>query len=457
MRVLRLCSVFETPDEVATRRGGRFDPIGGMQTHTAALTRALDRLGVTSTVVTTRPPGAAPYERVGSAGEVIRVGLPVPLFRQLYAVAAARELTRLDRTIDVVHAHQGEDVGLLQLARLAAHRLGVPLVITVHTSVRHTLAAGNLRSAALRVVGGPLERRAIGGADAVITLTARTAALLVRDGLPVHRVWVIPSGYEPALFEAAAPDPQVAALPGRRVLYVGRLHPQKDVLTLVRAAALLRTRHARVVIIGDGPDRPMLERTVRDLGLQDVVTLLGAVPHWRVPAVLAAGEVLALPSRYEELGSVLIEAMRAGLPVVASRTGGIPDLVADGGTGLLVPPGDQASLARALDRVLSDREAAARMRATARLRAGSYSWDALAPRVRAAYDGVCAVAGRRVTPIFQPTSPSSVRAHADHDEPHGDSPSRTRPVLRHDRREEPRYAGKGANRFAGRRRRRPNG
>ncbi len=388
MRVLRLCSVFETPDEVATRRGGRFDPIGGMQTHTAALTRALDRLGVTQTVVTTRPPGAPAYERVGSGSEVVRVGLPVPVFRQLYAVAAARWLARVDRTFDVVHAHQGEDIGVLMLARAAARRLDVPLVVTVHTSVRHTLAAGNLRSAALQVVGGPLERRAIGGAGAVITLTARTAALLVKDGLPVHRVWVIPSGYEPTLFEDAAPDAEVAASAGRRVLYVGRLHPQKDVLTLVRAAALLRTPHARVVIVGDGPDRPMLERAVLDLGLRDVVTLLGAVPHWRVPGVLAAGEVLALPSRYEELGSVLIEAMRAGLPVVASRTGGIPDLVADGETGLLVPPGDPVSLALALDRVLSGRESAARMRTNARLRSESYSWDALAQRVRAAYDGI---------------------------------------------------------------------
>lgn len=390
MRVLRLCSVFETPDEVATRRGGRFDPIGGMQTHAAALTRALDRLGVTQTVVTTRPPGAPAYERVGSGSEVVRVGLPVPVCRQLYAVSAARWLARPDRTFDVVHAHQGEDIGVLMLARLAARRLAVPLVVTVHTSVRHTLAAGNLRSAALQVVGGPLERRAIGGADAVITLTARTAALLVRDGLPVHRVWVIPSGYEPTLFGEVAPDPYVSALAGSRVLYVGRLHRQKDVLTLVRAAALLRTPDAKVVIIGDGPDRPMLERAILDLGLRDVVTLLGAVPHWRVPGVLAAGQVLALPSRYEELGSVLIEAMRAGLPVVASRTGGIPDLVADGETGLLVPPGDPASLALALDRVLAARDSAARMRANARLRAESYNWDALAQRVRAAYDGICA-------------------------------------------------------------------
>lgn len=390
MRVLRLCSVFETPDDVATRRGGRFDPIGGMQTHTAALTRALDRLGVRQTVLTTRPPGAAAYQRIGSGGEVLRVGLPVPVCRQLYAPAAARELTRLDGTFDIVHAHQGEDIGVLQLARIAADRLRVPLVITVHTSVRHTLAAGNLRSAGLRAVGGFLERRAIGGAAAVITLTARTAVLLVRDGLPVHRVWVIPSGYEPTLFEEVEPDPEVAAPSGRRVLYVGRLHPQKDVLTLVRAAALLRTRQARVVIVGDGPDRSMLERAVRDLGCQDVVTLLGAVPHWRVPAVLAAGDVLALPSRYEELGSVLIEAMRAGLPVVASRTGGIPDLVAEGETGLLVPPGDPGALALALDRVLSDHRVAAQMRAAARLRARSYSWDVLAPRVRAAYDAVCA-------------------------------------------------------------------
>jgi glycogen synthase len=395
MRVLRLCSVFETPDAAATRSGSRYDPIGGMQNSTAGLSRSLDRLGIAQQVLTTRPPGVARRYELGSCSDVVRVGVPIPILRQGYVAAASRHLRGVTGGFDLVHAHQGEDVGLLPLAASVARRLGVPLVVTLHTSVTHTLSSSGARSAMLKAIGGALERRVVGGADAVITLGPRTAARLVACGVPAERVFVIPSGFESGLFTCPAPDPEVAAIPGPRVLYVGRLHRQKDVLTLLRATPLLRTAGARVVIVGDGPEGRFLRHAIRQQGLGDVVIMMGAVPHSRIPAVLAAGAVLAIPSRYEELGSVAIEAMRVGLPVVASRTGGLPDVVADGKTGLLVPPGDPAALAAALDRLLGDGRERARMHANARVRAGSYDWDVLARRVLEIY---AVLAGSRPVP-----------------------------------------------------------
>src|SRR3954452_10355457 len=103
MRILRLCSVFEPPRAVLMGRGARFDPIGGMQNHTACLTRALDARGAAQDVVTTRPPGARRDEALGARTRVHRVGLPVRALRQGYALPAARLVHGLARDADLVH------------------------------------------------------------------------------------------------------------------------------------------------------------------------------------------------------------------------------------------------------------------------------------------------------------------------------------------------------------------
>jgi 2-deoxystreptamine N-acetyl-D-glucosaminyltransferase/2-deoxystreptamine glucosyltransferase len=121
-----------------------------------------------------------------------------------------------------------------------------------------------------------------------------------------------------------------------------------------------------------------------------------------VRAHFAHADVLAVPSRYEELGSVLVEAMHAGLPAVAAAVGGISEVVADGVTGRLVPPGDSRALAAALDAVLGDPGTARRMATAAQARAAAYHWDALAARVHAVYDSVSAPAHGSVAAVPAP-------------------------------------------------------
>src|ERR671910_3278448 len=120
MRVLRVCSVFQPPATALSGPGARFDPIGGMQTHTHELSRALDLLGVEQTIVTTLPPTAAPEEALGAHGRVTRLGLPIRHFRQLYSWPAARLLPRLAGSADLVHVHLGEDIAVVPLALRAA-------------------------------------------------------------------------------------------------------------------------------------------------------------------------------------------------------------------------------------------------------------------------------------------------------------------------------------------------
>jgi glycosyltransferase involved in cell wall biosynthesis len=397
MRVLRITSVFETPDDVATRRGGGFDPIGGMQTHTAALTRVLDLRGVEQTVLTTRPPGTRHTEQRGGAIQVRRIGAPVPWLRQGFAAAAAATLPSSLPWYDVVHVHVGEDPGVLALAA-GLVRSRTPVVMTLHSSLRHTVTPHGLRSRLAIAAGGRLEALVKQRVGALITLTGAAAAAAVDDGADATRVHVIPSGFEESRFAAPVPDPRVAALPRPVVGFLGRLHPQKDVETLLRATKILRGVGS-VVIVGDGPDARALRTLADELRLHDRVHFLGAVPHDQVPGVLTAFDVLAMPSRYEELGSVAVEAMRVGLPVVATRTGGLTEAVQDGRTGFLVPPRNPIMLAAALNHILGEPAVAAHLSARARERAAEYSWTELSRRVLDVYRSVT---GRRLPPSGSP-------------------------------------------------------
>jgi glycogen synthase len=389
IRVLRLCSVFEPPPSALVGKGVKFDPIGGMQNHTAELTRALDRRGIVQTVLTTRPPTAPHLQRLGDHARVIRLGLPLRRFRQLYVPQAAIIAPILALRTDVVHVHLGEDLAVLPVGAMAARLHHLPLVLTIHTSLRRTLSVSDLRSTVLKALGGPIERWGEHSADAVLVITPRLYRLLVADGVEEDRLHLIPPGVNPSLFEGPFEDP-FAGIRRPRVLFVGRLAPQKGVSTLVAAAGLLQDKSAQVVLVGDGPERKALEREAGRLGVGDRLHFVGFLAHDRVPAVMSHADLLVLPSLYEELGTVLLEAMQAGLPVVASKTGGIPDVIEDGVNGLLVPPGDPEALARAIDRLLADRDLAHRLSEGAHQRAKDYDWEELAERVLRVYLGVTA-------------------------------------------------------------------
>lgn len=387
MKVLRLCSVFEPPVTAVKGRGTAFDPIGGMQNHTAELTRNLDRMGVVQTVITTRPPTAPHLQRMGGHARIIRLGLPVPWFRQFYSIPAAILAPVLAARADLVHVHLGEDLAVLPIGFAAARLHGLPLVVTIHCSLQHTFKVNGPRSAVLKTLGGWIEERGEHAADAVLVITPRMARLLAESGIDSKKVHIIPPGVNLALFAATGEDPFPGIL-APRALFLGRLAQAKGVSVLVDAVKLLRSPGVQILFVGDGPERSVIERRIRELGIGDRVHLLGFVPHDLVPAVLTHADILVLPSIYEELGSVLIEAMQVGLPIVASRTGGIPEVITDGENGLLVPPGDAAALASAIDRVLTEPGLSQRLRQRAKKRARDYDWSVLAVRIHEVYKEV---------------------------------------------------------------------
>jgi glycosyltransferase involved in cell wall biosynthesis len=194
----------------------------------------------------------------------------------------------------------------------------------------------------------------------------------VADRLPGLGAVVVGCPIEPAPRPVRPPWP-----PDDRpvVGYVGRIEPRKGVLDLVHAAHRIRAAGARVVLVGDDPyvsDREYLGQVRSDSGVEHYGWVDGAA------GLMAAFDVLVVPSHQEPFGTVLAEAMNAGTPVVATRVGGLAEVVDDGVTGRLVEPGDPEALATAVIEVLRDREA---LGAAARERATRWHADGYARRI----------------------------------------------------------------------------
>jgi glycosyltransferase involved in cell wall biosynthesis len=387
MRILRISSVFRASGASLNGAGVRFDPVGGMQNHVFELTRALDGLGLAQSVITTRPPGASRFERVGKSARVLRLGFRFPQLRQLYSLPASVAAPALAASADVVHVHAGRDLAAAPLAFAAATAFRLPVVLTIHSSFTHTLSRAGERTPPVVRAGRLIETAAARRANAVVAITPALAAHLARAGLDPSRIHVAPPAVDASLFTAPHPDP-FPDIPRPRLLFVGRLAPEKGVSTLVDAAALAGSADLNLVLIGDGPLRPRIERAIRDAGLGARVHLAGFATQRVVAGAMAHSDALVLPSIAEELGMAALEALQAGLPVIASRTGGIPDVVRDLENGMLVAPGDSAALAAAVERFLGEPELARKLSDGAAGSRNDSRWSDVAERYLGIYETV---------------------------------------------------------------------
>jgi glycosyltransferase involved in cell wall biosynthesis len=216
-----------------------------------------------------------------------------------------------------------------------------------------------------------LQRHAYRCAHAVVTNSSAARAQLEREGLPSDRIHVIPNGVAVERFA-----PIAIVRPVRTIVTVANLRREKAHEVLLRAAARLAPSHPelRFVVAGDGPRAAELRALASTLGVGRQVEFLGHVDD--VASLLRGADAFVLPSRSEAFPNAAIEAMAAGLPVVASAVGGLLDLVDDGRTGVLVPPDDPAALAGAIEALVLDPARASRLGAAARGEvAGRYSFD----------------------------------------------------------------------------------
>jgi phosphatidylinositol alpha-1,6-mannosyltransferase len=228
--------------------------------------------------------------------------------------------------------------------------------------------------------------------DTVLPVSHYTAELLYDRGVPSSRVHVVPNGTDPERFRPQDGTPvreRLGLSDQPLLLTVGRLVPRKGIDTVLRALPTIAERCPDVayVVAGSGPDRSRLEELADQLGVRDRVRFVGDVDHDRLPLYYSAADLFVMPARedppdVEGFGLVFLEANACGTPVIGARSGGIPDAIRDGETGLLVPPNDPEAFADAAVRVLTDLDLAETLGRQGRHRAvNEASWDHIAARI----------------------------------------------------------------------------
>ena len=245
-----------------------------------------------------------------------------------------------------------------------------------------------------------ITRHALRRADHITATGLRLAEAAARYAPAGRPVTVVPYGVDLRQFQ---PGPREA---GSEVVIgaVARLSKEKGLRYLLEAFAMVAGRYpqARLVLAGDGPERRRLERLSARLGVAERVRFLGEVPHEQVPAVLQGFDVFAMPSTYEGFGVAALEAEAMEVPVVASNVHGIPDVVVDGETGLLVPPRDRQALASALERLLSDSDLRRRLGQAGRaFVAEHYSWEENTAQMEALYRAAVGRDGPNLSTDFE--------------------------------------------------------
>lgn len=288
------------------------------------------------------------------------------------------------RRYSCVHAHWFAPQGFVQTLGFADQGWP-PFVVTSH--------GGDM---ALRryPFAAAAYRRVLRRASAVTVVAPQILTTLGRlaPEYPLDRVAVIPMGVDLRRFTRDNRDRQWAEQHGLRapvVLFVGRLVEKKGLRVLLQAFATapLRDTGATLAVLGDGPLRGMAEARVLDLGLAHRIRFLGPLSHDAVAVALASADIYCAPSVSSRDGdedgmpTVLCEAAASGLPLVGSELAGIPLVVEDGVTGLLVPPDDPSSLASALARLVASPTHRAAFAAAARRHAETFAW----PRIAAEY------------------------------------------------------------------------
>jgi phosphatidylinositol alpha-mannosyltransferase len=355
-----------------------WDVPGGVQVHVDQLATHLRSRGHEVHVLA---PARSQIRREG----VTVVGKAIPfrgngsVARICFSPQSARIVKRalLAFRPDVIHVHEPLAPSTAMFTVLGAN---APVVATFHSNLPPDSAGGvffRLASPVIRPVWNRIDR------FIAVSPVARASVLAGMGDAPVT---IVPNGLDVDRFANA---PRAALGPGRHMLFVGRLEPRKGFPVAVRAFALLARGYPdlRLLVVGDGSARNAIDNLPADV--IDRVVMLGRVKGGELPAYYRAADVFVSPALgNESFGIVLLEAMAAGLPVVASDISGYRDVARNDREALLVPPADPDALAAGVARVLEERELAESLVEAGRRRARDFSWEVVATRLEEIYRDV---------------------------------------------------------------------
>ncbi len=348
------------------------DRPGGVQDHVRRLASELRTQGDT---VLTVGPGSLDGNHVDVGGAV-----GVPANGSVAPIALAPGAGRRTRQAlaswgpDVVHVHEP----VVPTVGLAAMRATAPIVTTHHAWAESTGVYG---------MAGPLLRRVVRRAAARVAVSPAAAEFHATAlGLHPGDFRVVPNGVDVGRFAEASRLDRLRG-DGPVLLFVGRLEQRKGLEHAIRAFAHLKTRHPslRMVVVGDGPERERCQELL-PAGLRVDVDMLGRVSDDDLPRCYASADVFVAPATGgESFGIVLLEALAAGTPVVASDLPGFRSVVEDGRTAPLVPVGDARGLADAVDALLSNPHLRDAQVAAGREAVEEFDWPWVATRLRSIY------------------------------------------------------------------------
>jgi len=224
-------------------------------------------------------------------------------------------------------------------------------------------------------------------ADSVIALTKDMKRVL--QEIYSRDIEVVPNGIDIEECQNR-PHEHESVSPEKKIIFVGRLNPVKGVPSLLRAMKIVCEvlPDAKLIIVGDGEEREDLESLADSLGIRDRVDFVGRVPHERIPDYLCKADIFVLPSVSEGFGIVILEAMACGLPIVATRVGGVPDIIEEGVNGFLVESGDFPEMANKILFLLDNPAVTGQISKNNRIKVQGYAWKNVVDRLERIYQEI---------------------------------------------------------------------